>query len=43
MMIENYRTGRILELMRGCAYLIEGLRRADFRGWWLDAIKLRHG
>lgn len=39
MMIENYRSGRLWEWMRGCAYLIEGLRRAGFCGGWLDAVK----
>jgi hypothetical protein len=36
MMIENYRTGLVWELMRRCPYLIEGLRRANFRGGWLS-------
>ena len=35
MMIENYRTGLIWRLMRGCPYLRAGLRRAGFRGGWL--------
>lgn len=35
LMIENYRSRRVWELMRGCAYLVEGLRRAKFRGGWL--------
>ena len=34
MMIENYRTGLIWNLMRRCPYLV-GLRRAGFSGGWL--------
>ena len=36
MMIENYRTGLIWQLMRRCPYIVEGLRRAGFRGGWLS-------
>jgi hypothetical protein len=36
MMIENFRTGLLWELMRRCPYIIEGLRRANFRGGWLS-------
>lgn len=36
LMIENYRSGMIWRLMRGCQPLIEGLRRAGFRGGWID-------
>jgi hypothetical protein len=35
LMIANYRTGLIWELMRRCPYIITGLRRAGFRGGWL--------
>lgn len=35
MMIENYRSGLIWRLMRQCQYIINGLRRAGFRGGWL--------
>ena len=35
LMIANYRTGLIWELMRRCPYIISGLRRAGFRGGWL--------
>ncbi|TPG09820.1 hypothetical protein EAH88_09155 [Rhodanobacter glycinis] len=35
MMIENHRSGLIWQLMRGCPYLVDGLRRAGFRGGWL--------
>jgi hypothetical protein len=37
LMIENFRTGMIWELMRGCRYLVGGLQRAGFRGGWLSA------
>ncbi|HKB70325.1 MAG TPA: glucoamylase family protein [Thermoanaerobaculia bacterium] len=35
LMIENYRTGLIWKLTRGCEPLVRGLRRAGFRGGWL--------
>jgi hypothetical protein len=35
LMIENYRTGLLWQLMRSCPYLINGLRRAGFDGGWL--------
>lgn len=35
LMIENFRTGMIWELMRRCPYLVQGLERAGFRGGWL--------
>jgi hypothetical protein len=34
-MIENYRTGLLWRLMRGCPYVVTGLRRAGFTGGWL--------
>ena len=34
-MTENYRTGFLWELMRGCPYIVNGLRRAGFTGGWL--------
>jgi hypothetical protein len=37
LMIENHRTGLVWELMRGCRWLTDGLRRAGFDGGWLDA------
>jgi len=36
LMIENFRTGMIWELMRHCPYLARGLGRAGFRGGWLE-------
>ncbi len=35
LMIENYRTELLWNLMRGCPYLVTGLRRAGFQGGWL--------
>ncbi len=34
-MIENYRTGMMRQLMRNCTHLVRGLRRAGFKGGWL--------
>jgi hypothetical protein len=34
-MIENYRSGFAWRLLRGCPYVVEGLRRAGFEGGWL--------
>jgi hypothetical protein len=38
MMIENYRTGFIWKLMQSCPFIVRGLRRAGFRGGWLDLV-----
>jgi hypothetical protein len=35
-MIENYRTGLLWQLMRGCPPIVRGLRRAGFRHGWLE-------
>ena len=35
LMVENYRSGLPWRLMRDCAYIETGLRRADFTGGWL--------
>lgn len=35
MMIENYRTGLVWDIMRRCPYVVAGLRRAGFAGGWL--------
>ena len=37
LMIENHLSGLVWRLMRGCAPLVAGLRRAGFEGGWLDA------
>lgn len=36
LMTENHRSGLLWELMRGSAPIASGLRRAGFRGGWLD-------
>ena len=36
-MIENYRSGLVWRVMRRNAHIVKGLRRAGFRGGWLDA------
>jgi hypothetical protein len=35
LMIENFRSGLIWNLMRRCPYVVAGLRRAGFTGGWL--------
>jgi len=35
LMIENYRTGLLWQLMRECPYIVSGLQRAGFNGGWL--------
>ena len=35
LMIENYRTGLLWKVMRRCALVLSGLRRAGFAGSWL--------
>ena len=35
LMIENYRTGLIWNIMRRCPAIVTGLRRAGFSGGWL--------
>jgi hypothetical protein len=34
--IENYRSGSLWALMRRSPPIVNGLRRAGFRGGWLD-------
>jgi hypothetical protein len=36
MMIDNYRTGFLWKLMQRCPFIASGLRRAGFRGGWLN-------
>ena len=36
LMIENYRSGFLWELMKQCPYLVRGLRRAGFANGWLS-------
>jgi hypothetical protein len=35
LMIDNYRTGQVWDLMKRCPYIVNGLRRAGFSGGWL--------
>jgi len=35
LMIDNYRSGLVWRLMQLCPYIVNGLRRAGFRGGWL--------
>ena len=42
LMIENYRSGFIWNLMRGCSYITSGLKRAGFKGGYLTANKDNH-
>lgn len=37
LMIENYQTEMIWKLMQKCPHLVRGLRRAGFRGGWLES------
>ena len=36
LMIENYRTGLIWNIMRRSPHIVAGLKRAGFRGGWLE-------
>ena len=36
LMIENYRTGLLWNIMRRCPPIVTGLRKAGFAGGWLD-------
>jgi hypothetical protein len=36
-MIENHHTGMLWQLMRGVPCIVDGLRKAGFRGGWLSA------
>src|SRR5262249_20649435 len=36
LMVENFRTGLIWNIMRRCPYVVAGLRRAGFSGGWLE-------
>jgi hypothetical protein len=38
LMIENYRSGMVWNVMRRNPHIVRGLRRAGFRGGWLDAL-----
>lgn len=38
LMLENYRTGLIWDLMKRNPYIVKGLQRAGFKGGWLDQV-----
>ncbi len=38
LMIENYKSGLIWDIMKRCPHIITGLQRAGFSGGWLDSI-----
>jgi len=38
LMIENYRTGLLWNIMRSCPAVVAGLRRAGFSGGWLGSV-----
>lgn len=38
LMVENFRSGLVWRLLRRCAYVVDGLRRAGFAGGWLDDL-----
>jgi len=37
LMVENFRSGLVWELMRQCRYIGDGLHRAGFAGGWLES------
>jgi hypothetical protein len=38
LMIENHRSGFVWDVMRRNPHVVRGMRRAGFRGGWLDAL-----
>lgn len=36
LMIENYKSGLIWDIMKRCPHIINGLQKAGFKGGWLD-------
>jgi hypothetical protein len=36
LMIENYKSGLVWQLLRGCRYVVSGLRACGFTGGWLS-------
>jgi hypothetical protein len=38
LMIENFRTEFLWKLTKKCPYIVQGLRRAGFRGGWLESL-----
>jgi hypothetical protein len=43
LMIENFRTGLLWNIMHRCPPILAGLRRAGFSGGWLEAAAMKQG
>lgn len=41
LMIENYKSGLIWEIIKKSPYIIDGLQKAGFSGGWLDQITIK--
>jgi hypothetical protein len=41
LMIENYKSGLIWDIMKKCPHIINGLHRAGFSGGWLDLTTMK--
>jgi len=41
LMIENYKSGLIWDIMKNCPHITNGLRRAGFSGGWLDLSTIK--
>jgi hypothetical protein len=41
LMIENYRTGLVWNVMKKNPHVVRGLRKAGFRGGWLEQVDVR--
>jgi hypothetical protein len=39
LMIENFQNGFVWSTMRGCSWIVQGLRRLGFSGGWLDSCQ----
>ena len=37
--LENYRSGLVWDLMKKNPYIVAGLKKAGFKGGWLDKVK----
>ena len=38
LMIENFQSGMVWEIMKNCPYIVDGLIKGGFRGGWLDNV-----
>ncbi len=41
LMIENYKSGLIWDIMKRCPHIINGLHKAGFSGGWLDSTTIK--